>query len=112
MPDTYVGVGGCMERESTCHGAARRMRTTWEPIRGAQTLCSYWLQRAERRVSGVFARKLKKWGLIASEWAAIREMYGTYEPIRRSPVELGRVIGMTKGGASKLIDRLVAKRLV
>ena len=44
-----------------------------------------------------------------SEWAVLRELY---RPGRRSPVELGQVIGMTKGGASKLIDRLVKKGLV
>ena len=81
---------------------------TWEPITQVQSLCSYWLNRAERRVSSSFTRKLKACGLIASEWAAIRQLYG---PMRMSPLDIARAIGMTKGGASKLVDRLVKKGL-
>jgi DNA-binding MarR family transcriptional regulator len=83
-------------------------RETREPITQAQSLCSYWLNRAERRVSSSFTRKLKACGLIASEWAAIRQLYG---PVRMSPLDIARAIGMTKGGASKLVDRLVKKGL-
>jgi DNA-binding MarR family transcriptional regulator len=83
-------------------------RKTWEPITQAQSLCSYWLKRAERRVSTSFARKLKAFGIIASEWEALRQLYG---PVRRSPVEIARALGMTKGGGSKLVDRLVKKGL-
>jgi DNA-binding MarR family transcriptional regulator len=98
-----------MERGSGHRGGHRRRRRTWEPILEAQWLCSYWLKRADRRVSSTFARELKGSGLIASEWAALREMYG---PGRTSSVGLAPAIGMTKGGASKLIDRLVRKGLV
>jgi DNA-binding MarR family transcriptional regulator len=77
-------------------------------ITQAQSLCSYWLKRADRHVSSSFARHLKACRLVASEWAAIRQLYGT---IRLSPVEIARAIGMTKGGASKLVDRLVKKGL-
>jgi len=52
---------------------------------------------------------LEQWGLIASEWAALRELY---RPTPISPLDVGRAIGMSKGGASKLIDRLVKKGLV
>src|SRR5882724_6732828 len=98
-----------MERGSSHLGGHRRRRRTWEPILEAQWLCSYWLKRADRRVSSTFARELKGSGLIASEWAALREMYG---PGRTSSVGLAPALGMTKGGASKLIDRLVRKGLV
>ncbi len=93
---------------STRIDADQRQRKTWEPITQAQSLCSYWLNRAERRVSSSFTRKLKACGLIASEWAAIRQLYG---PMRMSPVDIARAIGMTKGGASKLVNRLVKKGL-
>ncbi len=39
----------------------------------------------------------------------MRELYG---PQWWSPVELGKAIGMSKGGASKLVSRLVKKGLV
>jgi DNA-binding MarR family transcriptional regulator len=97
-----------MERRSTRFGGRRRLRMTFQPIIQAQWLCSYWLKRADRRVSSRFARDLKAWGIIASEWAALREMY---RPGRNSSVGLATAIGMTKGGASKLVDRLVRKRL-
>ena len=83
-------------------------RKTWAPITQAQSLCSYWVKRAERRVSTSFARKLKASGIIASEWEALRLLYG---PVRRSPVEIAQALGMTKGGGSKLVDRLVKKGL-
>jgi DNA-binding MarR family transcriptional regulator len=95
-----------MERASTRFGEHRRRRRTWQPILEAQWLCGYWLKRADRRVSNSFAGYLKGSGLIASEWAALREMYG---PGRTSSISLASAIGMTKGGASKLIDRLVRK---
>jgi DNA-binding MarR family transcriptional regulator len=95
-----------MENGYSRPGARRRRGRTWEFIGEAQFLCSYWLNRAERRVSSIFARKLKDWDLIPSEWAALREMY---RPGRTSSVSLAPVIGMTKGGASKVIDRLVRK---
>jgi DNA-binding MarR family transcriptional regulator len=76
-------------------------------IRRAWKGC-YWLKHAERQVSGKLASELKLWGLIGSEWAALWEMY---RPGRTSSVALAAVIGMTKGGASKVIDRLVKKGL-
>jgi DNA-binding MarR family transcriptional regulator len=93
---------------STGIGMNQRQRRTLEPITQAQSLCSYWLNRAERRVSSSFTHKLKACGLISSEWAAIRQLYG---PMRMSPVDIARAIGMTKGGGSKLVDRLVNKGL-
>jgi DNA-binding MarR family transcriptional regulator len=98
-----------MESGSTWSGTRWRPRWEWEPIRPAKSLCSYWLKLAEKSVSGRFARELKEFGIIASEWAAIRELY---RPGRLSPVDIAGVLGMTKGGASKLVDRLVKKRLV
>lgn len=95
-----------MERGSTCFGARRRPRRTWEPISAAQSHFGYWVKRAELRVSAGLARKLEEWSIIPSEWAALREMY---RPGRTSPIALARAIGMSKGGASKLIDRLVKK---
>ena len=98
-----------MERRATRHGARGLLKATWHPIVEAPSFVSYWLKRAETRVSRKLASKLKLAGLIGSEWAALREMY---QPGRTSSVRLAAVIGMTKGGASKLIDRLVKKGLV
>jgi len=97
-----------MEAGFTPTGARRRQSKTWKRITQTQSLCSYWLKRADSHVSRSFARHLKACGLVASEWAAIRQLY---RPNRMSPVEIAQAIGMTKGGASKLVDRLVKKGL-
>ncbi len=44
-----------------------------------------------------------------AEWVVLREMYDKEE---MSPSALADLIGMTRGAASKLIDRLVVKKLV
>jgi DNA-binding MarR family transcriptional regulator len=98
-----------MERRSTRFRGRGLLRATWQPITQAQWLCNYWLKQADRRVSRYFAKALKASGIIASEWAALRELY---KPGRNSSVGLATAIGMTKGGASKLVDRLVRKGLV
>ena len=81
----------------------------WETIKPAQSHLYTWLRKADRRFTRNFGRLLRETKLIASEWAALRELY---KPASSSPVELGVVIGMSKGGASKLISRLVKKGLV
>jgi DNA-binding MarR family transcriptional regulator len=109
-----------METESTRTGAHRTQTSTWAPITRAQLLCSYWLKRAERRVSTSFAPKLKASGLIASEWEVIRQLYsGSAQgpllargSIRLSPLDIVQALGMTKGGVSKLVNRLVKKGLI
>ncbi len=81
----------------------------WEPIEPARSHLSYWLKHANRRFNQNFSRLLTECGIIASEWVALRELYG---PQWRSPVALGQSIGMSKGGASKLVTRLVKKGLI
>jgi DNA-binding MarR family transcriptional regulator len=54
-------------------------------------------------------RRLLDSGVTAAEWVVLREMYDEEEV---APSMLAAKIGMTRGAASKLIDRLVMKRLV
>jgi DNA-binding MarR family transcriptional regulator len=98
-----------MESEIDVEGEHESPAKSWWPIGAPQLHVSYWVKLAEARFSANFARMLEEWRLIPSEWTVLRELY---RPGRRSPVELGRVIGMSKGGISKLIDRLVKKDLV
>jgi hypothetical protein len=72
-----------MESRATRAGVRRRVRRTWEPINQAQWLCSYWLKRAERQVSSKLASRLKMWGIIGSEWAAIRDVSARSHIFRR-----------------------------
>jgi DNA-binding MarR family transcriptional regulator len=79
------------------------------PIGAPEAHVSYWVKRAEVRFSKSFAKILKQSRLIASEWAVARELYG---PTNWATVELAQAMGMSKGGMSKLIDRLVKKGYV
>ena len=82
---------------------------TWREIYSPQSHINYWLKLVETRFYAKFSRQLQADDIIPSEWAALRELY---RPTPLSPLDVGRAIGMSKGGASKLIDRLVEKGLV
>ena len=69
----------------------------------------FWLRFVSNHVSHAFMRKLMDSGVTAAEWVVLREMYDKEE---MSPSALADLTGMTRGAASKLIDRLVGKKLV
>jgi DNA-binding MarR family transcriptional regulator len=69
----------------------------------------FWLRFVSNYVSHVFARKLLASGVTVAEWVVMREMFDDEET---SPGLLAERIGMTRGGVSKLVDRLVSKKLV
>jgi DNA-binding MarR family transcriptional regulator len=69
----------------------------------------FWLRFVSNHVSHAFKRKLFSSGVTVAEWVVLREMYGKEE---MSPSALADLTGMTRGAASKLIDRLVVKKLV
>jgi DNA-binding MarR family transcriptional regulator len=69
----------------------------------------FWLRFVSNHVSHAFARKLGASGVTVAEWVVMRELYGE-EAMPSSA--LAEKIGMTRGAASKLIDRLVGKQLV
>jgi DNA-binding MarR family transcriptional regulator len=98
-----------MDNDDRQQDLAGEPAVTWPAIQPAQSHCGYWLQSAERGLTKTLGRLLTQCGIIASEWAALRALYG---PQWHSPVELGRGIGMSKGGASKLVTRLVKKGLI
>jgi DNA-binding MarR family transcriptional regulator len=80
-----------------------------QPVGEGDSYLRYWLQAASLRVTNSLASKLDEWDLVTGEWAVLQELY---RPGRSNPVAVARVLGMSKGAASKLIDRLVTKRLV
>jgi DNA-binding MarR family transcriptional regulator len=69
----------------------------------------FWLRFVSNHVSYAFARKLLASGVTVAEWVVMREMFDDEET---SPGVLAERIGMTRGGVSKLVDRLVAKKLI
>jgi DNA-binding MarR family transcriptional regulator len=69
----------------------------------------FWLRFVSSHVSQAFAVKLQASGVTVAEWVVMREMYDDEES---SPSVLAERIGMTRGGVSKLVDRLVSKNLI
>lgn len=69
----------------------------------------FWLRFVSNHVSYSFARKLVASGVTVAEWVVMREMFDDEET---SPGVLAERIGMTRGGVSKLVDRLVSKKFV
>jgi DNA-binding MarR family transcriptional regulator len=97
------------EQEIETEGEREYPPTRWWPIGTRRSCASYWVRHAQVRFNENFAKLLEEWSLIPSEWAVVRELY---RPGCRSTVELGQVFGMSKGGMSKLIDRLIEKDYV
>ena len=69
----------------------------------------FWLRFVSNHVSHAFARKLLASGVTVAEWVVMREMFDDEET---SPGILAERIGMTRGGVSKLVDRLVSKKVI
>jgi DNA-binding MarR family transcriptional regulator len=69
----------------------------------------FWLRFVSNHVSHAFARKLLLSGVTVAEWVVMRDMFDEEET---SPGVVAERIGMTRGGVSKLVDRLVVKELV
>jgi DNA-binding MarR family transcriptional regulator len=97
-----------MDTEWADDECATEPRVVWEPIRPPPSHLNYWVRHTHQHFAKNWGRLLQETGIIASEWIALRELY---RPQRWSPVALGHAIGMSKGGASKLVSRLVAKGL-
>lgn len=69
----------------------------------------YWLRTLSNGVSQAFAARLADQGVTAAEWVVLRALYGQ-PPL--APSRLAAALGLTRGAVSKLVDRLVDKRLV
>ncbi len=69
----------------------------------------YWLRFVSNHVSHAFALKLERRGVTVAEWVVLRELFETEKAV---PSALADRLGMTRGGISKLVDRLAAKSLL
>lgn len=70
----------------------------------------FWMRLVSNHVSYAFARKLEASGVTVAEWVILREMAGGDETT--SPSAIAELTGLTRGAVSRLISRLLAKRLV
>jgi DNA-binding MarR family transcriptional regulator len=84
-------------------------RTNVEAVSDLKKHVGFWLRFVSNHVSQAFARRLMESGVTVAEWVVMREMFDEEET---SPGVVAERIGMTRGGVSKLMDRLVGKGLV
>ena len=68
----------------------------------------YWVRYVSNHVSRAFSLKLAAQGVTIAEWVMLRELYHA----ENAPSVLADRLGMTRGGISKLADRLIAKELI
>jgi len=78
-------------------------------VSGLKMHVGFWLRFVSNHVSHAFARQLLANGVTVAEWVVMREMFDDQETSRGV---LAERIGMTRGGVSKLVDRLVSKKLI
>jgi DNA-binding MarR family transcriptional regulator len=69
----------------------------------------FWLRFVSNHVSHSFARKLEGSGVTVAEWVIVREMFDVEVT---SPSAVAKSTGLSRGAVSKLIDRLLEKRLL
>ena len=69
----------------------------------------FWMRLVSNNVSHAFARKLSNSGVTVPEWVVLREMVEGGDLV--SPSRIAEMTGLTRGAVTKLVDRLLAKKL-
>ena len=69
----------------------------------------FWLRLVSNQVSRGFEEALAAKDVTVAEWVLLRALYGAAP---EAPSRLAQMMGMTKGGVTKLADRLIAKGLL
>jgi DNA-binding MarR family transcriptional regulator len=78
-------------------------------VSGLKDHLGFWLRFVSNAVSHNFAKLLKSHEVTVPEWVMLRELF---ELKTASIGELGRLTGMTKGAVSKVIYRLLSRKLI
>ena len=86
-----------------------RSRSPTADVSDLRSHIGFWLRFVSNHASHTFALKLEGSGVTVAEWVILREMFDTQST---SPSALATATGLTRGAISKLIDRLVQKKLV
>jgi DNA-binding MarR family transcriptional regulator len=68
-----------------------------------------WLRFVSNHVSHAFSRKVEALGVTVAEWVVLRQLLASGAV---APSSLAKALGMTRGAVSKLVERLLAKKLV
>lgn len=80
-----------------------------ESVSDLKSHIGFWLRFVSNHVSQSFAAKVAATGVTVAEWVVLREMF---DETVTSPSVLARGTGLTRGAVSKLVDRLLGKKLV
>ena len=78
-------------------------------VSGLEAHVGYWLRFVSNAVSAEFARRVEAEGVTVSEWVAMRVLFDHDE---MQPKDLAAAMGMTKGPVSRLVERLLRKKLI
>ena len=78
------------------------------PVSPLETHLGFWLRYVSNQVSHAFAQRLEQRGITVAEWVVLRELFDG----DMIPSALVERLVMTRGGISKLADRLTAKALI
>lgn len=68
----------------------------------------FWLRFVSNHVSQSFAQRLQGENVSVPEWAVMRQLYDSEQSL---PSALADGLGLTRGAISKIVDRLVDKKL-
>ena len=82
---------------------------TGRHVSSLATHLGYWLRFVSSHVAHAFSLKLHTHNVTVAEWVMLRQLF---DCAAVTPSELARQLGMTRGGISKLADRLAAKSLI
>lgn len=80
--------------------------TSIQPAPALEAHLGYWVRLVSNRISGTFSRALQEQGVSVAEWVALNQL-GSGAPL--SPAGLADAMGMTRGGISKVLDKLQFK---
>jgi len=69
----------------------------------------FWLRFVSNHVSHAFSQKVEGQGVTVAEWVVLRQLLAS-GPV--APSGIAEALGMTRGAISKLVDRLLIKKLV
>jgi DNA-binding MarR family transcriptional regulator len=79
------------------------------PVSELRSHLGFWLRFVSNHVSYAFAASMEASGVTVAEWVVLREIYGKPEA---APSALAESTGLTRGAISKLVDRLLKKKLL
>lgn len=87
----------------------KRAQSSTKKVSDLKSHTGFWLRFVSNHVSHRFGQRLEAAGVTVAEWVILREMF---DGDITSPSILASETGLTRGAVSKLIDRLLRKKLV